>query len=136
MQSTKSSNQFDFDKSTLEDLMKEANTFVYEVEYMQTVASQLEYAEWKHKFNEIFSHSSKKIDSIQYLIDLKSEGEKKPQTDPEDIVRINELIDKIEMFKVEIDELMTYPIVEGDDKYANERTFKTRTEISTLKQLD
>jgi len=42
--------QPNFDKQILEELMKEAETFIYEVEHVDSIKSQLDIYEWKSWF--------------------------------------------------------------------------------------
>lgn len=71
----------DFDRTTLEDLMKEADTFIYEVEHVESIKAQLDQLEWKHRFNDAFNLSTPKLDTIEVLLDLKEEGEGKKYID-------------------------------------------------------
>jgi len=45
-----SDNGLDFDWDILEELMKEADTFIYEVEHVESIKTQLDNLEWKSRF--------------------------------------------------------------------------------------
>ena len=93
MQTT--SNGMDFDWNTLEDLMKEADTFIYEVEHVESIKAQLDSLEWRSWYNDIFNINSPKIESIEKLIEIRDEGEDKKYISEAEIERLNEHHNKI-----------------------------------------
>lgn len=125
--------QPNFDRQILEELMKDAETFIYEVEHVDSIKSQLDIYEWKSRYQSIFDLEKEKIEKVEDIESIRDEGIDKKYIDEKEIQTINAHLIKIKDYKDEVNSLLNHHY--SDDENDDDLTFIKKVSLSSINEL-